>query len=171
MIGNLFWSNLFLDFNSLKQLIPPPMQSDREHIASRIRSLRIAKEMKQADLDERAALPRNSISKIETRKREATASEIVRIAHALGVTLDILVTSKDAFVYQEEIKVIEALRVIPFEDYKRIVGTLEAAVHYAAKDAKPLMKEHMEELKAALVPLAQADRRPRSQIAETKRVK
>lgn len=147
------------------------MQGSPTHIANRIRSLRVAKEMKQSDLDKRADLPITSISKIETSKREATASEIVRIAQALGVTLDVLVTGEDAFVYQEEIKVIEALREIPFDDYKRILGTLEAQVYFAAKDAKAPLKEHLEELVAALTHLSQSDRRPRSRIAEKKRVK
>lgn len=146
------------------------MQNSPSYIASRIRSLRIAKTMKQAELDERAGLPRSSISKIETLKREATASEIVRIAQSLGVTLDVLVTGQDAFVYQEEIKVIEALREIPFEDYKRILGTLEASVYFAAKDAKTPLKEHLQELVLALTNLSQSDKRPRSKIAEKKRV-
>jgi transcriptional regulator with XRE-family HTH domain len=147
------------------------MQSDQAHIANRIRLLRIAKDIKQSELDEKAQLPRSSVSKIETLKREATASEFVRIAQALGVTLDVLVSGLDAFVYQEEIKVIEALRVIPFEDYKSIIGTLEARVYFAAKDAKAPLKDYMEELRVALMPLAQSDRRPRSQIADKKRVK
>lgn len=147
------------------------MQSNPAYIASRIRSLRIAKEMKQAELDERAELPRSSISKIETSKREATASELVRIAQALGVTLDILVAGQDAFVYVEEIKVIEALREIPFDDYKRILGTIEAQVYFTAKDAKAPLKQHLDALVAALTHLSQSDRRPRSRIAETKRVR
>lgn len=127
--------------------------------------------MKQAELDERAELPRSSMSKIENEKREATASELARIAQALGVTLDVLVTGKSAFVYQEEIKVIEALRVIPFEDYKRILGTLEAQVYFAAKDARPPLKEHLLELVSELTHLSQADMRPRSDFAERKRVR
>lgn len=127
--------------------------------------------MKQAELDERAELPRSSISKIENEKREATASELARIAQALGVTLDVLVAGKSAFVYQEEIKVIEALREIPFEDYKRILGTLEAQVYFAAKDARPPLKEHLLELVSELTHLSQADRRPRSDFAERKRVR
>lgn len=147
------------------------MQSDSSYIAGRIRSLRVAKDIKQAELDERAGLPKSSISKIEVGKREATASELVRIAQALGVTLDIMVTGKDAFVYQEEIKVIEALRAIPFEDYRRILGTLEAQVYFAAKDAKAPLKDHLLELVSQLTHLSQSDRRPRSNFAERKRVR
>lgn len=146
------------------------MQSDPKFIADRIRSLRIAKNMKQADLDEKTELPRSSISKIENGKREATASELVRIAQALGVTLDMLVTDSDSFVYQEEMKVIEALREIPFDDYRRILHTLEAQVYFAAKDTSPLRKEFLEDLVGSLTQLSQGDRRPRSHFAENKRV-
>jgi transcriptional regulator with XRE-family HTH domain len=146
------------------------MQSDPKFIADRIRSLRIARNVKQAELDEKTELPRSSISKIENGKREATASELVRIAQALGVTLDMLVTESDSFVYQEEMKVIEALREIPFDDYRRILHTLEAQVYFAAKDTTPGRKEYLEGLVGSLTQLSQGDRRPRSHFAENKRV-
>lgn len=146
------------------------MQSDPKFIADRIRSLRIARNVKQAELDEKTELPRSSISKIENGKREATASELVRIAQALGVTLDMLVTDSDSFVYQEEMKVIEALREIPFDDYRRILHTLEAQVYFAAKDTTPGRKEYLEGLVGSLTQLSQGDRRPRSHFAENKRV-
>lgn len=146
------------------------MQSDPKFIADRIRSLRIARNVKQAELDEKTELPRSSISKIENGKREATASELVRIAQALGVTLDMLVTDSDSFVYQEEMKVIEALREISFDDYRRILHTLEAQVYFAAKDTTPGRKEYLEGLVGSLTQLSQGDRRPRSHFAENKRV-
>ena len=146
------------------------MQSDPKFIADRIRSLRIAKNVKQSELDEKTELPKSSISKIENGKREATASELVRIAQALGVTLDMLVTDSDSFVYQEEMKVIEALREIPFDDYRRILHTLEAQVYFAAKDTTPGRKEYLEGLVGSLTQLSQGDRRPRSHFAENKRV-
>ncbi len=121
-------------------------------------------------MDEAANLPRSTTSKIENNKREATASELVRIAQVLGVTLDTLVSGDSAFVYREEIKVIEALREIPFEDYQRILRTLEAQVYFAAKDAKAPLKEHLQDLVAALTNLSQVDRRPRTHIADVKRV-
>lgn len=147
------------------------MQSDSTYIANRIREVRISRDMKQAELDERAELTKGATTKIERNLREATANELVRIARALGMTLDTLVMGKSAFVYQEEIRVIEALRVIPFEDYKRILGTLEAQVYFAAKDAKAPLKEHLLELVSELTQLSQADRRPRPDFAERKRVK
>ena len=147
------------------------MQSDSVHIAQRIRNLRMAKNLRQAELDEAARLPRSSVSKIETEKRDATAGELVRIAQALGVTLDMLVSGDNEFVYLEEIKVIEALREIPFEDYQRILRTLEAQVYFAAKDAEAPLKQHLQELVAALTNLSQADRRPRGRIANVKRAR
>lgn len=146
------------------------MQNDPSFISERIRSLRIAKSIKQAELDEKAELPRSSISKIETLKREATASELVRIAQALGVTLDMLVTDGDAFVYREEIKVIEALREIPFDDYKRILHTLEAQVYFSSKDAIEPRRGYLDELVGSLTQLSQSDRRPRSNFTDKKRV-
>ena len=122
-------------------------------------------------MDEAAGLPRSSVSKIELEKREATASELVRIAQALGVTLDMLVSGDNAFVYLEEIKVIEALREIPFEEYQRILRTLEAQVYFAAKDAEAPLKPHLQDLVAALTNLAQADRRPRGRVADMKRAR
>ena len=116
-------------------------------------------------------MPQNATSKIERLKKETTASEIIRIAHALGVSLDILVSDADTFVYQEEIKVVEALREIPFEDYKRVLSQVEAQVYFAAKDAGAERRKHLEGLVVALGQLARADRRPRSEFAEKKRLR
>ncbi len=147
------------------------MQNEPAYIAERIRTVRIARGLKQAEIDNLAGLPISSTSKIERNMREATASELVRIAQALGMTLDTLLSGKSAFVYQEEIKVIEALREIPFEDYKQIIRTLEAQVYFSAKDAKPPLKEHLIDLVSELTRLSQSDIRPRSDFAERKRVR
>jgi transcriptional regulator with XRE-family HTH domain len=147
------------------------MQNEVAYISEKIRDLRKAKNIKQAELDTAASLPRSSISKIELGKREATADELVRIARSLGVTLDTLVSGENAFVYLEEIKVIEALREIPFEDYQRILRTLEAQVYFAAKDADGPLKQHLHDLVKALTRLSQADRRPRSHVSNIKRIR
>ena len=147
------------------------MQNEPAYIAERIRTIRIARGLKQAEIDNLAGLPSSSTSKIERNMREATASELVRIAQALGMTLDTLLSGKSAFVYQEEIKVIEALREIPFDDYKQILRTLEAQVYFSAKDAKPPLKEHLIDLVSELTRLSQSDIRPRSDFAERKRVR
>lgn len=147
------------------------MQNEPTYIAERIRTIRIARGMKQAKLDKLAGLPISSTSKIERNLRESTASELVRIAQALGMTLDTLLSGKSAFVYQEEIKVIEALREIPFDDFKQILRTLEAQVYFSAKDAKPPLKEHLIDLVSELTRLSQSDTRPRSDFAKRKRVR
>lgn len=131
----------------------------------------MAKKIKQSELDKAAELPRSSISKIETKKREASISECVRIAKTLGVALDMLVSDDDAFVYREEIRIIEALREIPFEDYHRILQTLESSVYFTAKDAGDAQKEHLQKLVRALNTLSRADRRPRNQLGSVKRAK
>ena len=93
-----------------------------------------------------AELPRSTISKIEKGKREATASELIRISQSLGVNLNVFSSNDSSFVYSEEVKVIEALREIPFDDYQRLIKTLEAQVYFAAKDVGKEKKEHLQEL-------------------------
>ena len=147
------------------------MESTSAYIANRIKAVRMSRGLKQSDLDERANLSKAATTKIERGLREATASELVRIAKALGVTLDTLATGKTDFVYQEELKVVEALRVIPFEDYKHILGMIEAQVYFSAKDANEDAKEYFLNLVTELAHLAQADRRPRADFKDKKRIK
>lgn len=147
------------------------MVGETNLIADRIRSLRMAKSLKQADLDVAAKLPRSSISKIENGKREATASEIVRISQVLGVTLDMLVREDSSFVYSEEIKVIEALREISFEDYQRIIKMIEAQVYFASKDVSDEHKVYLKNLVTALAGLSQRDQRPRGRSSNFKRAR
>lgn len=147
------------------------MESNLVYIASRIKAVRLSRGLKQSELDERANLSKAATTKIERGLREATASELVRIAKALGVTLDTLATGKTDFVYQEELKVVEALRAIPFEDYKRILGMVEAQVYFSAKDTDEQTKEYLLSLVTELAHLSQVDRRPRSDFAERKRIK
>jgi len=131
----------------------------------------MAKGLKQSTLDELSNLPTSTTCKIERGIREASAGELVRIAKALSVTMDSLVSSSSSFVYQEEIKVIEALREIPFAEYKRTLNRLEADVYYLAKDAKGTHKERLNELVTFLISLAQNDQRPRSHISDSKRIR
>ena len=147
------------------------MQGDSSHIANRIRALRTAKGLKQSALDDIAQLPGTSICKIEIGKREPTASELVRIARALGTSLDGLVNGETNFAYNEEIKIIEALREISFEDYQRILRMLEACVYYQSKDSDTPLKDHLLELVSALTTLSEADNRPRSKFQEKKRIR
>lgn len=143
----------------------------RQNIADKLKSLRKAKELTQAELDEMAQLPKSSISKIENRKREATANELIRIAHCLGVNLNAFSSTEDVFVYAEEIKVVEALREIPFEDYQRLIKTLEAQVYFASKDVNRNKKEYLQELVASLSSMSSSDQRPRSHYADRIRIR
>ncbi len=147
------------------------MKKKQHDLADKIKSLRKAKEITQAELDEMAQLPKSSVSKIENGKREATANELVRIAHCLGVNLNVFSSSDDAFVYAEEIKVIEALREIPFDDYQRLIKTLEAQVYFTSKDVGKEKKEYLQELVAVLSRQSSSDQRPRSNHADRVRIR
>lgn len=140
-------------------------------IASRIKALRLAKRMQQAELDKIAELPRSTISKIENQKREASASEIIRISQALGVTLDVFVRGESSFVFEDEIRIIEALRELSFDDYKSILQMTEARLYFTAKDAPPNVKKELSTLVGCLTLLTQKDQRPRSQFSEVKRIR
>jgi transcriptional regulator with XRE-family HTH domain len=146
------------------------MQETTQSIAQRLRALRVSKSLKQSEIDELSDLPKSSTSKIETEKREATADELIRISKALGVSLDTFCGSSE-FVYREEIKIVEALRAISFEDYKRILGMIEAQVYFLAKDAEPEEKKYLQGLVTTLNQLTSSDQRPRTRFADVKRVK
>jgi transcriptional regulator with XRE-family HTH domain len=147
------------------------MSNDSTSIASRIKSLRLAKKMRQAELDTIADLPRSTISKIENQKREASASEIIRISQALGVTLDVFVRGESSFVFEDEIRIVEALRELSFDDYKSILQMTEARLYFKAKYAPPNVKKELSTLVGCLTLLTQKDQRPRSQFSEVKRVR
>ena len=147
------------------------MKNKHISIASKLKTLRKAKAITQAELDAMAKLPKSSISKIENGKREATANELIRIANSLGVNLNVFSSSDDVFVYSEEVKVIEALREIPFDDYQRLIKTLEAQVYFTSKDVAKNKKEHLQELVASLSSLSSSDQRPRSHYADRIRIR
>lgn len=137
------------------------MNIEHIQIGERIRKARLAKKIKQSDLDADAELPRSSISKIELGNREITTSELIRIARALGTPVDSLTGASDSFIYREEIKVVEALREIPFEDYKRIMSMLEASVYYTSKDVDENKKSQLLDLVTSLASFMKNDQRPR----------
>ncbi|QDK42384.1 hypothetical protein DOM21_13205 [Bacteriovorax stolpii] len=137
------------------------MNIEHIQIGERIRKARLAKKIKQSDLDADAELPRSSISKIELGNREITTSELIRISRALGTPVDSLTGNSDGFIYSEEIKVVEALREIPFEDYKRIISMIEASVYYTAKDAESSKKDSLLDLVSNLASFLKYDQRPR----------
>jgi transcriptional regulator with XRE-family HTH domain len=137
------------------------MNNDNIEIGEKIRQVRLAKKIKQSDLDTDANLPRTSISKIELGNREITTPELIRIARALGTPIDSLTGDGQSFVYNEEIKIIEALREIPFEDYKRLISMLEASVYYTAKDVDESKKNQLLDLVTSLASFVKNDQRPR----------
>lgn len=137
------------------------MNIEHIQIGERIRKARLAKKIKQSDLDTDAELPRSSISKIELGNREITTSELIRIARVLGTPVDSLTGTSDSFIYSEEIKVVEALREIPFDDYKRIMSMLEASVYYTAKDVDENKKGQLLDLVTSLASFMKNDQRPR----------
>ncbi len=140
-------------------------------LTDKIKALRKAKQLTQAELDEMVGLPKSSISKIENGKREPTANELVKIANCLGVSLGVFSSTDDVFVFSEEAKVVEALREIPFDDYQRLMKTLEAKVYFASKDVNKEKKEYLQDLVAALSMLSTTDQRPRSHFAERQRIR
>lgn len=137
------------------------MDIENIEIGERIRQARLAKKMKQSDLDTDANLPRSSVSKIELGNREITTPELMRIARALGTPIDSLTGDGQSFVYNEEIKIIEALREIPFEDYKRIISMVEASVYYTAKDVNDSKRHQLLDLVTSLASFVKNDQRPR----------
>ena len=79
----------------------------------------------------------------------------------MGTPVDSLTGASDSFIYREEIKVVEALREIPFEDYKRIMSMLEASVYYTAKDVDENKKGQLLDLVTTLASFMKNDQRPR----------
>ncbi len=142
------------------------MESKLKTVSERIKALRKTKKVTQAELDQMAGLPVSSISKIENNKREATAEELIRISRSLGVSLNAFSSNEDLFVYAEEVKVVEALREISFEDYKHIIRTIESQVYFVAKDSDSKHKGHLQELVADLSSMTIQDQRPRSVYAK-----
>lgn len=139
-------------------------------VTQKLKALRISKAISQSEMDERAKLPRAATCKIETERREPTASELVRMARVVGVPLGVF-AQESTIVFSEEAKIVEALREIPFDDYKRILTMLETSVYYSAKDAGGEQKDRMENLVDVLNSLRLVDNRPRTQFAEVKRVR
>lgn len=142
------------------------MEKKKTTIADKIKSLRKNKKITQAELDQMSDLPISSTSKIENGKREATAEELIRISKSLGVSLSVFSSNEDSFIYAEEVKIIQALREISFEDYKHILRTIESQVYFTSKDSGLNKKEYLQELVTSLSSMAIEDQRPRSRYAK-----
>jgi len=167
MHRNSFWWILICEIG--RSLL---MQNDQinKAIIQKLKAHRISRSISQSEMDERAVLPKATTCKIETERRELSASELVRMSRVLSLPLGAF-TNESTIVYKEEAKVIEALRAIPFEDYKRILGMIETAVYYSSKDASDEHKDSLQDLVETLNQLGLSDNRPRTHLANVKRVR
>ena len=81
------------------------MQNENAEIAKRIRGIRLEKNITQSELDKLAGLPQNATSKIESCKRELSATDLQRISKVLGVSTDtILKNDEKKFQHQSDPK-------------------------------------------------------------------
>lgn len=147
------------------------MQDENKEIAVRIRAIRIAKKLKQSELDEMAGLPSTTICKIEKGNREVTANHLIQIAKALRVTVDSLLNNEEEFVFKPEVRIIQALREVAFEDYQRFIERLEGDLYYAAKQADPERKEYLDKIVRDLIGMSKQDVRARTTLTDVKRVR
>ena len=134
-------------------------------VADKIKELRMARGLKQSDVDGDAGLPLNSTSKIERGLRNATADELIRIAKTLGVPLDAFSDESTAYVAREEVKIVEALRELTFEEYRDFLRKVEARIYFKAKDAPCKQKVALGALVSSLRKMSESDLRPRTNIA------
>jgi transcriptional regulator with XRE-family HTH domain len=70
----------------------PNSKSAREVLAANLRRLRLARELSQERLAERAGIHRNYLGGIERRERNVGLDNVESIARALGVTVSELLT-------------------------------------------------------------------------------
>lgn len=125
------------------------MEFDYSKLASRIRELRLVKGDKQSVLEKKAGLVFGSISKIELGKREVSVADLVKISKALEINVNYLldeeeISGQDSFAL--ELKALKALKLLPQEQYKQILKMIEGQVYFLAKDAKPGLKQKLDEL-------------------------
>lgn len=134
------------------------------NIASVIKNIRLSKKIFQADLDKMAGLPKSTIAKIETGRRDVSAIELLKISKALGVSINAFYRTGTITASLEELDIVEALRIVSFEKYEWILETLEADIYFKAKEEKSDKKTRMRELVLKLSDLRLRDQRPRSSI-------
>ena len=134
-------------------------------VANKIKELRMARGLKQADVDAHADLPMNSTSKIERGLRNATADELIRISKTFSVPLDAFSGESTAYVSREEVRVVEALRELSFVEYRDLLRKVEARIYFKAKDAFGKEKIELGALVSALRQMSESDLRPRTNIA------
>lgn len=134
-------------------------------VRDKIKELRIARGLNQSEVDSDANLPTNSTSKIERGLRNATADELIRIAKTLGVPLDAFSDDATSYVAREEVKIVEALRELSFDEYRDFLRKVEARIYFKAKDAFGKEKIALGGLVSSLRKMSESDLRPRTNIA------
>lgn len=130
-------------------------------IGLKIKKLRLEKKIFQTELDNLCRLPKSTIAKIESGRRTVSALELSQIAESLGVSLGCFFRSDSVAVTSEERVVIEALRQIDFDKYKRMMKSLEATIYFKAKAEKSEKKTKLKEMVIKLSQLREQDLRPR----------
>jgi len=82
------------------------MSPNYKHIGQRIKEIRSLQRMSQAELAEQIDMSVSYISHIETAKKRASLTALVRIANVLGVTVDALLNGNqinDPMQYHSEL--------------------------------------------------------------------
>ena len=138
------------------------MQDENKEIIKRIRALRISKKLKQKELNALANLPDNTICKIENGVRELTAAHLLSIAKALRVTTDSLLNTDDEYIFKQEVRIVQALREVQFEDLRTFLVRLEGDLYYASKNAEPERKQYLDSIVKDLIGMAKHDFRARA---------
>ena len=113
------------------------MKKSEIDFGSKIKELRISKKITQNELDKLANLPATSTAKIEQGRRQVEANELMQIANALSVSVHWFFPDQQIYIAPEEIDVLEALRIVAFDKYKRIITSLEADIYFRAKEVRP----------------------------------
>lgn len=104
-------------------------------IAEKIRKIRTVKKLTQADLAEMTGFAVSHISHLETGRKKVSLEALIRIANALGVTVDQLLEGNQTWdykVYQAELYSLLA-DCSPYE---------RAMILACAKDIKQQLRQH-----------------------------
>lgn len=107
---------------------PDPGQDLRHCIAARVRDLRKARGWSQAVLAERSGVSLNHVSLIEQAKRVPGIDVALRLASALGITLDALVTAQTTPEESWPAEAIGLLRSLPGGARGVVIAMLRAGV-------------------------------------------
>lgn len=124
--------NPTLDSASRRPLVPRRAKTvvlSRKEIGQRVKALRQAKGMTQVQLAEAAGTQQTSLSQIERGVRGAGVPQIVRLARALGVPADRLLSPSTAVATTRNEKLLRRVREVeglPVEHQDAVVQMLDA---------------------------------------------